>query len=229
MIVRRYTAADMAVWNGFVRRSKNGWFLFERGYMDYHADRFVDHSLLVSDENGRLIALLPANRCDGVLISHAGLTYGGLITDERMKTPLMLAIFDHLRSYCAQEGIREVIYKAIPYAHYRLPADEDRYGLYINGAELMTRQVISVIDQRSRLPLPKSRMCGIKKAAKAGVWVGESDDLASYWTLLSGVLRTRHQVDPVHSLSEIGLLRQRFPDNVRLYAATVGSQMAAEC
>ncbi len=88
MIVRRYTAADQAAWDDFVRNSKNGWFLFERGYMDYHADRFSDHSLLVYDDRDRLIALLPAHQRDDALISHNGLTYGGFITGERMKTPV---------------------------------------------------------------------------------------------------------------------------------------------
>ena len=34
------------VWDDFVRRSKNATFLHLRNYMDYHRDRFVDHSLL---------------------------------------------------------------------------------------------------------------------------------------------------------------------------------------
>jgi hypothetical protein len=114
MKVRRYIAADQPAWDGFVATSKNGVFLFERGYMDYHADRFSDHSLLVYDDKDGLIALLPANRCDDSLISHGGLTYGGLITDERMKTPRMLAVFDDMRTYCADQRISEIVYKAIP-------------------------------------------------------------------------------------------------------------------
>ena len=42
----RYTAEKADEWNAFVAESKNGTFLFNRGYMDYHADRFVDHSLM---------------------------------------------------------------------------------------------------------------------------------------------------------------------------------------
>jgi hypothetical protein len=58
MIVRRCTAADQAAWDDFVRTSKNGLFLFERGYMDYHAERFSDHSLL-----DHLINDVYANKC----------------------------------------------------------------------------------------------------------------------------------------------------------------------
>ncbi len=227
MIVRRYTAADQAAWDEFVQSSKNGWFLFERSYMDYHADRFADHSLLVYDDKDRLIALLPANQRGTTLVSHGGLTYGGLISDERMKTPLMLDVFDQLRAYCAKQRITEIVYKAIPYTYHRLPADEDRYALYLSGAELIARRVISVIDQRARLPFQGRRTRGVKKATQAGVSVSASDDFASYWALLDGVLWTTHQAHPVHSLDEIGLLHKRFPQNIRLHVACAGDEMIA--
>ena len=81
----RYTPDKAAEWDAFVRQSKNATFLFYRGYMDYHADRFADYSLMFYDK-GRLCALLPANDGgDGTLWSHRGLTYGGLLMDCRCK------------------------------------------------------------------------------------------------------------------------------------------------
>ncbi len=227
MVVRQYEAADLPQWDAFVRASKNGHFLFERGYMDYHADRFADHSLLVYDDNERLIGLLPAHQRDQALVSHGGLTYGGLITDAAMKMPIMLEVFDQLRAYCGEHGISEIIYKAIPYLFHRLPADEDRYALYLNNADPIDRRVITVIDQRERLPFQQRRARGVKKAQKAGVRVGASDDLAGYWALLDDVLWATHQAHPVHSLSELKLLQERFPDNIKLYTACADSEMVA--
>ncbi len=48
--------------------------------MDYHSDRFNDHSLVFTRKN-RLIGLLPANIKDEALYSHGGLTFGGIISD----------------------------------------------------------------------------------------------------------------------------------------------------
>jgi hypothetical protein len=75
----------------------------------------------------------------------------------------------------------------------------------------------------------KSHSGGIKQASRAGVHVGVSVDLAGFWTLLDDALWTPHHVHEVHSLSEISLLRERFPDNIRLYAAWCGSDMVAGC
>ena len=58
--IRRYTAADKRVWDRYVANARNATFLFFRDYMDYHADRFQDYSLLFYVGN-HLYAILPAN------------------------------------------------------------------------------------------------------------------------------------------------------------------------
>ena len=55
----RYTPDKADEWNQFIAKSKNGTFLFDRHYMDYHRDRFEDHSLMFYLE-GALYALMPA-------------------------------------------------------------------------------------------------------------------------------------------------------------------------
>src|SRR5260221_7666560 len=92
--LERYAPAQRGLWNDFVGRSKNGTFLFHRDYLEYHADRFEDHSLLAFQDQ-KLAALLPANRAGDMLISHGGLTYGGWVTHRPTppgaKLPLLSA------------------------------------------------------------------------------------------------------------------------------------------
>ena len=76
--VKTYKSSDKNTWNNFVLESNQDTFLFQRDFMDYHSDRFIDYSLMVY-KNDKVIALLPANRVDDTLYSHQGLTYGGLI------------------------------------------------------------------------------------------------------------------------------------------------------
>jgi hypothetical protein len=72
--IQRYTPALRDTWDAFISASRNGTFLLQRGFMDYHADRFTDHSLLFFRDE-KLIALLPAEEREGTLTSHGGLTY----------------------------------------------------------------------------------------------------------------------------------------------------------
>jgi hypothetical protein len=61
-----------------VSTAKNATFLFSRAYMDYHSDRFADHSPMIFNDHS-LVGVLPANlNANGTLISHEGLTYGPL-------------------------------------------------------------------------------------------------------------------------------------------------------
>ena len=71
--IQRYSPEREKAWNGLVASSKNATFLLDRGYMDYHAYRFHDCSLMFY-KDGRLYALLPAHAAEGTLVSHPGLT-----------------------------------------------------------------------------------------------------------------------------------------------------------
>ena len=87
--VHRYTQDRRTEWDNFVRGAKNSTFLFLRGYMDYHSDRFRDCSLMFYDERNRLVGLLPANLAEDTLYSHRGLTYGGLLMTSGSKTAVV--------------------------------------------------------------------------------------------------------------------------------------------
>src|ERR1700754_2548006 len=103
--VREFKAESKSEWDDFVRAAKNGHFMFLRDYMDYHADRFPDASLMFYDKSGRLVGLLPATARDGVLSSHAGLSFGGVVSGAGMKAELMLELFAAMCATLRQRGL----------------------------------------------------------------------------------------------------------------------------
>jgi len=216
--IERYSHALRVEWDEFVMASKNGTFLLLRDYMDYHADRFADYSLLIRSGE-ELVAILPAHREGDTVASHMGLTYGGLIVSLRMTTPLMLLVFDMVRTYLSAEGAKLFIYKTIPHIYHRLPAEEDRYALFRHDAEVYRRDLLSSIDMARRPPPQTRRLRGANKALKAGVVVAEDQDWSGFWDLLEQHLQARHNVRPVHCFAEMDLLRTRFPENIRLFTA----------
>jgi hypothetical protein len=193
--------------------------------MDYHKERFDDYSLLLRDGKDRLIGVVPAHRVGDTLASHAGLTFGGIITDERMKTPLMLEVFEELLAHLCNCGFKYLDYRSIPYIYHRIPAEEDRLALFQCGAELVRRRVLTVVTNKSRAPYQERRRRGIDKAISQGVTVEESNALPAFWEILGECLMTRHRAAPVHTLEEITPLKSRFPDGIRLFAARKGRGM----
>src|SRR5436305_14053829 len=101
--VQRYHPRLRHQWDNFVQGACNSTFLFQRDYMDYHRDRFADHSMMVY-RHDELVALLPANiRPDGTLASHEGLTYGGLIIPKSCPLSAMVCAFYALLSELAYQ------------------------------------------------------------------------------------------------------------------------------
>ena len=217
--IRRYTPAFANEWNQFVAASKNGTFLFDRRYMDYHADRFQDHSLMFY-LGERLLAVLPAHQSGDTLCSHNGLTYGGLVMSPRLTVVQTMNLFRELNDYLRTEGFRHVSYKCIPWIYHRLPAEEDLYALYHEcRARMVARDFATDVFLHGDMRWERVRRRGVSRAQKAGVMVERSNDYAAFWDVLSQNLQTKYGVKPVHTLQEITLLHSRFPENIVLYQA----------
>src|SRR4051812_39664564 len=221
----KYDERQRLIWNDFLSASKNGIFLFHRNYMEYHADRFTDFSLLFVDDKDKLIAVMPANIQASTLISHQGLTFGGVVSDASMKTALMLELFAALKIYLKAEGLARVKYKAVPHIYHRLPAEEDLYALYRDGARLISREVSSAIDMHERLQFSSGRKWAVKQGKKSGLDVGRSFDFKGFMAIEEELLGSKYKVKPVHSIEEIRLLADRFPDNIKLFTARKGDEL----
>ena len=223
----RYESSMAARWNEFVRQSRNGTLLHERGYMDYHSDRFTDCSLVALRE-GKLCALLPACVEGDTLWSHRGLTYGGwLMPLKHFDATVMIDVMDAACQWMSENGIKRLVYKPVPHIYHRYPCEEDLYALFRHQARLIETNISTTIDLTCPLPLDRGNKSGLNAARKAGIQVGPSEDWQGYWHLLSSLLDERYGTRPVHTLDEMRLLQSRFPENIKLYTATLHNELLA--
>lgn len=226
--IKRYESEDRLQWDGFVNSSKNGTFLFLRDYMDYHSDRFSDHSLLFH-KDGKLFAILPAHERDGEkdgkaakeFCSHFGLSYGGLVMNADCTAALVIESFQVLKKYLKANGFHTLYYKCIPWCYHQLPSEEDLYAMtYVfDNVRLMKREIATLIIQSNKPRWRKDRRRALKRAQTNGLEVIDQTDFSEFWQLLNQNLADKHNAKPVHTLDEINLLRSRFPDNIKLFEA----------
>lgn len=218
--IRRYTGKDSNAWNAFVRQSKQGTFLFDRHYMDYHHDRFTDCSFMFYLK-GNPYALLPANVDGDTLWSHQGLTYGGLITGAHATAAEVCTLFEELMAELRRLGIKRMIYKPVPWIYQQLPSEEDLYAIFNRcHARLLVRNVSSVIDMGNALKWRRIRQFGADKARMNGLEVTRDDNAyGSFWHVLEENLALAHHTKPVHTVNEMLRLHTSFPDNIALYVA----------
>ncbi|SHJ60509.1 GNAT family N-acetyltransferase [Pseudobutyrivibrio xylanivorans] len=225
----RYSAEKKEEWNQFNLSSKNHLFMFDRDYMDYHKDRFVDHSLMFYDEDN-LVALLPMTERDSEFISHGGLTYGGFITSNKMKQHTMNDCLDELVDYAKKHNILRIHYKVIPHFYHNQPAEEDRYSLFLHDANIEKIEASTVVNLKNPLKMPKGRKAQISRAKREGVEIREltnTEDFFSFIDLENSVLQEYHETKAVHSGSEINLLHDRFPNSIHLFGAIKDEKLIA--
>ena len=223
--IKPYLPELKSEWDAFVSASKNGLFLFYRDYMDYHHDRFPDHSLLIYRRN-KLYALLPANKKGNILYSHQGLTFGGLIVNQHFTTAEAVTVLQLMNAYLHNEGLQKVVYKAIPWLYHQQPSEEDLYAIYrTTKARLVARDIATVVKIDAPLPCYQIRKSGIKKANQNGITVEESNRWTDFWHILTANLQTKYHVRPVHTLTEIEMLKARFPHHIRLFTAQLNGKM----
>ena len=185
--------------------------------MDYHRDRFEDYSLLVF-KNESLVAVLPANREEDKVVSHQGLTYGGVVISEKLKLLEFILSFKAILLYCKQEGVKHLILKELPSIYGQTPHDEIRYIMFILEATLLRRDTLSVLNVKQKVRFSKDRIAGYKRAKKHELVVKEVNDFQSFWNrILIPNLMKKHQVNPIHTLDEITLLKSRFPKKIRQF------------
>lgn len=225
--IRRYSPELAGDWAAVLERARNGIFQYERGYIEYHGERFNEMSVLAYLDD-RPVALMPAaiDVGDSKIISHPGLTFGGVVFDEELRggegIEIVNAILDAVHGW----GARLCLIKPLPSPFARYPAAEVDYALWRRGFVLVRRDLSSLLPLEHSLPFNSSKRQGIKKARKAGAIVREAS-IAEFHDLLQRVLLARHGVAPVHNCEELELLKSRFPARIFTRAAYLHGEIMA--
>jgi hypothetical protein len=231
--VRGYEPEDAKVWDDLVARSSSGTMMHSRRFISYHGDRFRDRSLVLEDRRGKVVGALPAAEdpaASGMVVSHPGLTYGGLVHDGSLRGASMVEALEGVASHYREHGYLRFRYKVVPAIYRSAPSDDDLYGLFRIGARHYRCDLSAAIDLARRGHVSSSRPQRRRRAEAAGVLAGENwNEVAGFWRILELNLGRRHGASPVHTLEEIELLHDRFPDAILLMAAKIGDALVGGC
>jgi len=226
--ILKYNSKHYSKWNNFVAKAKNATFLFHRDFMEYHSDRFQDFSLLIFDEKDTLKAIFPANFSENKVFSHQGLTYGGIVIDASLKLEKFIAIYSEILRFLNENEMEFIHFKLIPAIYCSQPAEEIQYALFLSEAKLIRRDTLATIDLKSYFKIDSNRMEGVKRAEKIGLEIRKEIDFKGFWNqVLIPNLEIKHEAQPVHSLDEIELLQEKFPNNIIQYNVYLNQEIIA--
>jgi len=222
-----YDPSRKDLWDDTVRAARNGHFIFLRDFMDYHADRFRDASALLL-RGYKIMALLPAHITGRQLVSHGGLSFGGWIQAPGCRHVDLAQGFFLLGEEMRRRGLERLVYSPAPYPYHDGACDDDLFLLRSLGATCSRIKLAAILTNRD---FPKRRKIFAQPLRRAesrcpGV-IEETREISPFWDRLSAFLAERHQAVPVHTAAEMELLKNRFPQNIRLFHFRQGTDILA--
>jgi hypothetical protein len=223
MNIAPYEASAAAAWDDLVAGAPMGTFLHTRAFLSHHGDRFDDASLLLYDDRRRLVAVMPAavdpDAADRV-VSHPGSTFGGVVHDGSLTGPAMIQALEAVARHYRDRGFGRLRYAPVPFIYHRRPSADDLYALFRLGAEWMRCDLSCAVDLETGPRLSSRRRRGLKKARREGVEVAEGPELVEeLWPIIEANLAGRHGARPVHTVDEMRVLVDLFPDEIAVVVA----------
>lgn len=231
MLVATYHPELAQRWDEFCAHAPMATFLHTRRFLSHHGERFHDLSAVLHDDRGHLVGLFPAAEDpadSGRVVSHPGITFGGLIHDGRLVGTKAIAAMEALSRHYRELGYSEIRYKAVPHIYHVSPSCDDLYALFRLGAQRYRCDLSCAIDLTEEPRASSRRTRGRRKARKAGVEVRGGPETAElFWNILVDALGRKHGVRPVHSVEEIIRLHAMFPDNIEFITGFLAGEVVA--
>lgn len=225
--IKKYHKNDYEIWNAFTALAKNATFLFHRDFIEYHQDRFDDFSLLVFEDE-KLKAVLPANIKGKSVYSHQGLTYGGLVFAPKLKGEKIEAVLDQVLLFLKENSIENLYYKPIPDFYFERGNQEIDFFLFKRRAILEHKEMNLAINLELPLQISKSKLKHFRRIENLDLDIVEEQDFQPFWEkILEPRLLEKFNAKPVHTKEEIGLLKQKFPENIRQYSVYQNDEIIA--
>lgn len=209
--VIRYSPDKKTEWDDFVRESDNFSFLFYRDYIEYHSGRFDDYSLMFYDKN-KLKSLFPGNIIKNNFYSHQGLTFGGIIHQNKFNYKIAVQCLDAYINHLGSEGLGSVVIKQQPFFYSQSQQQVIQFHLEHN-LKIIPKYDIGVFIYTPNHIFPNK--C-VRKGKLNDYKSLFSEEIDEFWEILENNLALIYDAKPVHSLKEIKYLKSLFPDNIKL-------------
>lgn len=239
LFIEKMCALDEEEWDGFIVNSVNGTFLQSRKFLNYHPkERFTDASLIVRDNNSKIVALIPACEMEEngrkILWSHKGSTYGGIVTDRKhwraeALEQIILCVDEYFKHH-----YQEVFLKITPSVIGSVSDDLLDYLLFLHGydryVELDTYLDFAEYKSDIVMNFNETKRKHIRRLQKYELVFRElkrEEEIAEFHKLLTLNLH-KFGLKPVHSLPELlELKKDRLPENIDFYGVEYRGEILA--
>lgn len=223
-------------WDEFITKdSRNGGIFHERNFLSYHPKgKFHDRSLLFYEDGQKLLGVLPATQSDneaGIkIISHPGSSAGGIVYEKYAGLRKVISMVDAAVVFYKSIKMRSIELRiAEPIFSY--PSDSElTYSLWHLGFRISTREISSCVNLRHEdnwLEMGrKKNIFDVRKLQKFGAKV-ELCCVEVAYKIIRNNLDVKYGKEPTHSVEELIILKEKYPDRVDPWIISIGKDIFA--
>lgn len=237
-MIIKYNPDMEKIWEYFVNVSVNGNFQESRSFLNYHKDRFKDHSLMFYKKND-LAAVMPCNETEDSksLISHSGATFGGIIFSDRYASITSYNwILEELNQYVTDNGFNHLELKMPSWLYMNSDKHMEifDYLLGLNGfscsEEVGFYINCTALEPNYEQNYAKLKKRKLKKAYKSNLTFKEittRTEIENFYNILEENY-TKFKTKPVHTYDELILLKEQcIPGILSFYGVFSENEMIA--
>jgi hypothetical protein len=186
--------------------------------MEYHNDRFVDHSFMVFEQDV-LIACIPAHIDALGWYSHRGLTYGGIVINRTKTMDVLHKVIAAIETHFKTENPEFIIEFNLAPPIYNPFHEAFCAHLETANYQITREQTNMHAALDGHLSISPKKTAGYRNGTFDGLEYRITDALEVYYHhVLVPSLQLRHSSAPVHSLEELEKLKTAFPAHIQLHA-----------
>ena len=212
------------LWNDFVLNSNNGTIFHLRNFLSYHRERsFKDCSFIFAHKEN-IEAVFTGAIINNCLYSHPGASFGGFVYNE-LSFPYANQIVDALIKAARKLNLTEIIIIPPPFVYYKKYNETMEYCLYSKGFNNIEYYISSFVNLENNLinQMHDRKKRYIKKM-QSEIEIKLSDDLDTFYPILINN-KLKHKAKPTHTLEELKILMDRFPDKIKLLVSSKDNQI----
>ncbi len=223
-IVKYKNNEHLEVWDNYVQKSNNGTIFHLRKFLNYHQERnFEDCSLIFYDKDA-IKGVFSGAIVNNCLYSHPGASFGGFVYNK-LSFKSSKEMVELLIKYACKKKLTEIIIIPPPFIYYQLYNEAMEYCLHYKGFNIEEYYISSFVDLRENIENQiHSRKKRYIKKIENNIIIKESKDLESFYPILLDN-KSRHGTKPTHTLDELKILIDKFPNDITLLLSYYENQI----
>lgn len=240
-VVRAVDIENEIEWKEFLRNQYNLFFDYKfNSYNDIFKKNINWHHLKFRDqESKKILALIigceKTISDEKIYLSCDGVSFGGFLWKKKIDLLNYMEIIKVFKNYLKENNFQGCIIKNPPFLYNKMPNEETEYSLLKSGFEVTNISISNIIDleEFEFKKISETKKRSIKKSSDSidVRIVGEKLDENNFKEFYNILLENRElkNVSPTHSMEELIYLRNHLDKEIILFAAYIGSELAAIC